>query len=603
VRTKREGFFRHVPLGGIAILVGALLVLWVLNAPSLNLETVVAISTLTAAGFYGMTGATIVVAIYALPRAVLLALAGAPWREWGALVAQIAALGAGAYIIQSLTLYIWRRVHTARGRHLLLRRELRSMRRLMESSEGIAATIGSSREVLDYALCQALKLPYAVGAAWVINGENKEFGTSGHWPVHCMDYLREVNKRKPTHTFYSAPLNILVVAFGADDASGGALAVAVRGPQRRCRNAMRTLAHIAASVATALTTSRALDMQRKQTSYLKMFNEFGRRFAASLSLEDLFDAMYKETGRVMDVGAFFVALYHAERQEVELKFAYDDGGRQPPITFALNEGPTSRAIITMAPVLYNHDSRSIPGVKTYGNPERAVQSVLIVPIILQDEVIGALSAQSYEADAFTDEHVELLSTIATQAAIALDNAQLYERTLQMAMTDSMTGLANARSFHKSAARLVEQAAEESTSVCLLMIDSDSLKHINDRFGHLAGDDYLRSLSETIRDNVRAEDIVARYGGDEFAVLLPSTEPEDARVIAHRILEAIRQLEFRVGVATIHTTASAGIAAYPRDAESAEGLLQAADATMYHAKQKGKNRVYCHGDDIGHTVGA
>jgi len=603
VQKRREGFFRHVPLGAIAILAGALLAVWVIDAPSLGVDTVVVISTLVAAGYYGLSGAAVVLAMYALPSAILLWLARASYPEWGLLAAKLTATATGAYIVQALALTIWRQVRTAHGRQHILRRELRSLRRVMESSVGIAAAVGAGHEVLDSALQQLMKLPSAVGAAWVIAGEKEEHCTVGTWPMQLMGHLREVGKTTQATASYSAPYNVLTVGFSADEAGSGALAVALRGPRRRYRTALRTLEYVARSVTTALIKSRALEVQRKQTSYLKLLNELGRRFAANLSLEDLFDAMYAETNRVMDAGAFFVALYHEERQEVEMLYAYDDGERQPPVTFAINQGPTSRAILSKAPVLYNQDSRNIPGVQMYGNPERVVQSVLVVPIMLQEQVIGALSAQSYQTEAFTDEHVQLLSTIANQAAIALDNAQLYERTLKLAMTDGMTGLANARSLHESITRLVALAAEQSGSVSLAMIDSDSLKHINDRFGHLAGDEHICRLGEVIRDSVRAGDIVARYGGDEFAVLLPNTLSEEARTIATRILQAIRELEYRVGVATVRVTASAGIASYPQDAINAEGLLRAADTAMYAAKQAGKDRVYCYSADTSHAVGA
>ena len=600
MRIKREGVLRQIHLGAVAILAVALLAIWWLDAPSLSTHTVVAFSALVAAGYYGMTAAAIVVAIFALPAAALKVLAGASPVDWGILMAQTMAMVAGAYIVQHLTVYVWRELRSARARQEILRRELRSLRRVMAASEGIAAAFGGTREVLDCALHYIMMLPNAVGAAWV---RDEECGTTEQWPMQLLAHISERRQESPTWAFYSAPLNVLVVDFRAGDAGSGRLAVAIRGPRRRYRATFRTLEYIAGTLTTALVKSRALEVQRTQTSYLKLLNELGRRFAANLSLEDLFDAMYVETSRVVDAGAFFVALYHEERQEVEMRYAYDNGGRQPPVTFALNQGPTSRAIRDRVPILYNRDSRSIPGVQLYGNPERVVESVLVVPIMLQDQVIGAMSAQSYQVDAFTEEHVQLLSTIANQAAIALDNAQLYERTLTLALTDSMTGLANARSFHQAVTKVVAEASERSTPVSLLYIDSDCLKQVNDRFGHLAGDEHICALGATIRDSVRAGDTVARYGGDEFVVLLPNTGSEEARAIALRVLQAVRQLEHRMGVAAIRATASAGVATYPQHAASAEELIRAADVAMYRAKQAGKDRVYCPGDETGNAVGA
>lgn len=598
---KRGGVLAYLDVGVFIALTIAVVATWVLDSPSLNAEIVVLLSALVAAAYHGMSGALLVTLVYTIPLGFMHYQNGAAGAEWAVLLAKVCFILVGAYVASRVSSKIWRELRANRIRISVLRKELRRLRKAQEASEEIAKQIGTD-DILNCAVRHCLEILRANGAAWLIRAERIEQGFTKDWPEQLTALLiKEVRRREPW-SFYDSGYNVLAVTFDIGVSGSGVLAVAIRGPRRQYRAAFQSLDCIANSVSAALAKSRVLEAHRTQADYLTLLNELGRRFASNLGLEDLFGTMYKEVSRVMDSGAFFVALYDEDRAEVELRYVYDAGKRQEPVKYALNDGPTSRAIKTKKPVLHNIDGRNIPGVLLIGDSTDVVQSMLVVPIILQDKVIGALSAQSYKPNAYTDEHVRILSIIANQAAMAIDNAKLYEKTLSMAMTDSMTGLGNARALHQALEQVIERAKICGTEVSLIMIDSDSLKQINDKFGHLAGDEHICSLGAVIKDNVRTRDIVARYAGDEFMVLLPNTNAEDARIIAQRIVQAVRQTEHRMGFCSVRVTASAGVATYPVDADNVEDLIRAADTAMYRAKHAGKDRVYCTGDEIVRTAG-
>ena len=136
-----------------------------------------------------------------------------------------------------------------------------------------------------------------------------------------------------------------------------------------------------------------------------------------------------------------------------------------------------------------------------------------------------------------------------------------------------------------------RARRYGSTFALLMMDLDYLKSINDRLGHVAGDQYLRRVGEVIRETIRGADVPCRYGGEEFCVLLPETEPEGANIMAERIRVAVSQMEVQAGGSTTRATMSVGVACYPSDYPgSTQGLIDRADQALYAAKQAGRNRV-------------
>ncbi len=170
-------------------------------------------------------------------------------------------------------------------------------------------------------------------------------------------------------------------------------------------------------------------------------------------------------------------------------------------------------------------------------------------------------------------------------------AFLYESTEQMAVTDGITGLYNHRHFQERLTDEVERCRTQGHPLSMLLIDVDYFKVVNDNYGHPIGDELLKQMAEVIRGAIRSTDLTCRYGGDEFAVILPGADPKDAEEIAEKIRRTIADHRFDLaGGLAITTTVSIGVATFPPDASDKKELIDLADRAAYHAKERGRNRV-------------
>jgi diguanylate cyclase (GGDEF)-like protein len=220
------------------------------------------------------------------------------------------------------------------------------------------------------------------------------------------------------------------------------------------------------------------------------------------------------------------------------------------------------------------------------NPK--AQALVAVPMVAQDSVLGLIYIRSSKLVAgLSDTSTQFFEVIASTAANAFRNAQLFEEVEHRARTDFLTGLPNHRFFQNTLTIELGRAARHNHPLSLLIVDLDFLKEVNDRFGHPSGDIVIRTVAETIRATCRDIDFAARYGGEEFTIILPETALSAAVQVADRIRERIAAHQF-VGMGNI--TASVGVSNYPVNALSKEDLIRVADQALYVAKNGGRNRV-------------
>jgi diguanylate cyclase (GGDEF)-like protein len=189
------------------------------------------------------------------------------------------------------------------------------------------------------------------------------------------------------------------------------------------------------------------------------------------------------------------------------------------------------------------------------------------------------------------------ASLAGQAVVALENARLHRMVERQALVDGLTGLANRRQGDEALASEIARTERLGGPVGLILADVDDFKAVNDRFGHPTGDIVLRDLAETLRENVREIDTAARWGGEEFALILPGTDLEGAAQVAERIRAALAEREIlSVDGAPLHVTASFGVAA-SNPTTTVQQLVEAADEALYRAKRAGKDRVYAGTDPV------
>ncbi|MDD4895027.1 MAG: GGDEF domain-containing protein, partial [Candidatus Omnitrophica bacterium] len=213
------------------------------------------------------------------------------------------------------------------------------------------------------------------------------------------------------------------------------------------------------------------------------------------------------------------------------------------------------------------------------------ESYVLFPLTMKDELIGNLAVAGLQ-----DEDQERFYILSQQFLLGIKRAVLYEGVQALCIIDGLTNVFNRRYYLERFKEELERSIKFNYVFSCVMVDIDYFKTFNDRYGHIVGDAILRDLSRTIQDNIRQVDLLSRYGGEEFSIILSEADKEAAHFAAERIRKAIEEKDIKVYDEDLKVTVSIGVSTYPTDGKDMETLIDNADSALYRAKQTGRNRV-------------
>jgi diguanylate cyclase (GGDEF)-like protein len=332
---------------------------------------------------------------------------------------------------------------------------------------------------------------------------------------------------------------------------------------------------------------RTSELEKSQAQ-IETIYETSRNLGEILNLEEVVDELLNIMQKIL--GYQFCSIFIlSDSNTLSLLGEISEGKKikyAEPIKKRLNG--TLEKVTTGKPV------RIFDLTQAFGHQRESDQfkSLLAVPMISRGKVIGVLNAQSRRVGAFLDQDEKIFSILANSAALAMENASLHQKTTELTIVDELAGVYNYRYFIKKLSQEIKRAERYKQSLSLVMIDIDWFKRCNDAYGHLFGNKVLKELAQRIKDSVRDVDVVSRYGGEEFAVILPQTNKKDAQMVGERIRHQVDSTDFEVeeGGLMIKVTVSLGVATYPENGTTPKHLIEKVDQALYLAKGRGKNMV-------------
>jgi len=347
--------------------------------------------------------------------------------------------------------------------------------------------------------------------------------------------------------------------------------------------------------AVAIHNLRLFEKASRHAQEMQSLYQIGTALSSGLDLKKVIRELYVQCRTIVDMSLFYLAIYDENTNVVQFQ-SYNSKGDVVKIKsrdIKVQPGITGHIILERKTVFIKdiRNPQTDDPVETliYLRSDKA-RTYLGIPLQVRKRIIGVLSLQSTVPDAFSPDEVQTLETIAVQAAIAIDNARLFDEMENQAITDGLTGLFNHRYFAEVSEKELARALRYQEPLSLIIIDLDHFKKINDQHGHLTGDRLLQLIAHNCNTSLRKIDILCRYGGEELAVLLPETSLEDARVVAERLREAVEASNLVTNDGVIKVTASLGVAEAGKDVTDMHTLIERADKALYAAKDAGRNCV-------------
>ncbi len=334
----------------------------------------------------------------------------------------------------------------------------------------------------------------------------------------------------------------------------------------------------------ALQNARLYSLEQQRARQLQAINAIAQQTTAVLDLEELLGrvcGLIQDAFRVSHVSLFL-------REDHDLVLRAHHGTLTPCIPaggrFASNTQPWARILSDSCTLTECDLCKAPPGMKFFAE----TASRMCIPLVSFGQTLGVLALDSAKVDAFRDGDQQSLESVADICATAIQNAHYVDRVKQLAYLDGLTGIFNRRFFEMRILEEIERAHRYGTGMAVIMADIDQFKKLNDEFGHVLGDEVLRQTSSLFNQQLRKVDVVCRYGGEEFGILLTQVNGQQALAVAEKLRKLVEGWQFPGVPRTV--TISAGAAALPEHGTTRDELVKAADSALYAAKQMGRNAV-------------
>lgn len=336
----------------------------------------------------------------------------------------------------------------------------------------------------------------------------------------------------------------------------------------------------------------ALLFQRtaRQAKEIKVLNNIARIISSSLQIEEVFDAFANEMEKLISFDRLSVAFLDESGSYLRI-FASgsrtDSGWGMESLIPLVGTGP---GWVVLNETHFIHpDTKSQPRfIEDQFLHEDGIRSYILLPLESRGRAVGTFGLGAAKEGAFSEKDLPLLTQLSKQISVAIENVKLHQKTIETSILDDVSSLFNSRYFHQSLERELKLTARHKSRLSLLFLDLDKFKILNDTHGHLRGSRVLREVGFLLRAAIRETDIAARYGGDEFVVILPDTDAPQAQRLGERMRQIILRNTFlkEEGI-NARLGASIGYATFPTEAPTKEELIALADERMYQDKEKNR----------------
>lgn len=407
------------------------------------------------------------------------------------------------------------------------------------------------------------------------------------------DYLQWSDKAGPFADLYlrrvlAIPLKTQGNVIGVIDILDDQIATPFTSEEIRLVNLFADQAAI------AVENARLLAETTRHADRLAMLNRIGVAITMGLDMQTVLQTLLEQCQLIAPVDCFYVSLYDQATELITVPFYYESGEISPGLPRDIQQDPGLTGIVIQSRKTLSlpdtFDSQFLPKTGIIHPGGRTIRSYIGLPLILRDKVVGVLSIQSYQPNAYTQDQRQIIEMIAIQAAIAIENARLYSEVQRLSIVDELTGVYNYRGLLELGSREVERARRFRRSLVAFFFDIDDFRNFNNRYSHTIGNLVLRAVAQRSRANVRMVDLVARYGGEEFVILLPEVSVSSAVQIAERLRVDIEHHRVVTEHGELGVTVSVGVAELGDRAPNLTALLDRANQAEHAAKAAGKNTV-------------